>query len=100
MRRLTPLSYEQHVEIAPQLLDVQDFIKQLRRKFHAAYGVNSKEQSIAFRIDEYINLLRDRLDERVFKEAKQDGKDAAMLIYYPGQARHRGKITPTGIDRS
>lgn len=100
MRRLTPLSYEQHVEIAPQLLDVQDFIKQLRRKFHAAYGVNSKEQSFAYRIVEYINLLRDRLDERVCKEVKDDEKDAARLIYYPGQARHRGKITPTGTDRS
>lgn len=89
MPKLLALSYAQHEDLAPQIHSMRDFVFQMQKMFGNAYGVTSKEYKFVCEIDGLINKLRDRLDERAFREAPTDKRDAALALYYPGEHRIR-----------
>lgn len=87
MPKLTPLTYDEHKEVAAKVHTMREIVTHLQSSFSRAFGVTSKEYKFICSIDGDINKLRDRLDERAYKEAPANDKQEALQLYYPGGPR-------------
>jgi pimeloyl-CoA synthetase len=88
MRKFKGLTMEQHLQIAADLLAMQEKARQMLHQVSDAYGVSKKVTKTSYKLLGIVNIFKSDMDTAYFDDINP--KDSHSP-YYPGVKKSEGR---------
>ena len=82
MRRFKGLTMEQHLQMAADLIAMQEKIRQMLHQVSEAYGVSKKVTKTSYKLLNMLDTFKSDMDTAYFDDI---GIKAPHTPYYPGK---------------